>query len=751
MTISTRLLLGAVALTLLAILSSAAAIGWLAYKEGSQATEKALESQFQAIASGREDALRGLYQGYGDLLHSLAQGRMTQQAVYGFVQPFDSYRYEVPFMDPASLQEQLASWYRKHYLPYYQGLSGDTPLLNQWLEEMTYEAQLLQHYYLQGNSGGVRNMAAMDDRGDSTIYGQQHKKYHNSYRDIVERFGFSDLMLVDRRAERVIYSVNKGALLGTSLKQGPFSDSALAQLVADLRHQPGDGLRSSGFSQPAFRPGQKVMYLGLPVTHSALNRKQPDGYLIVEVPAQRLNQVINPKGAWQTLGLGETGETYLVDAAGTLITQLRDPLDASKPTDFATDPVDQALDGEAGLGQFPDYLGRTMVTAWRPVRLGDHDYALVVQQSPDEVFDSLDQLASEIVRGGLLMSLPLAALALLAAFWLARSISRPLVQLATQVDKAARERDLTLSVEQQRSDEIGRISRSIQSLFDVLCQTLGQVKESSRHSVATAGENATVSAQCRTEAERQLTEVGLVDRAISEGAHAMESISATLMELSDSVDGTVRDTQEGRTQVSEVAQRVSDLHQQVVQSGRSMTQLSSAADDIVAVVDTIQSVAEQTNLLALNAAIEAARAGEQGRGFAVVADEVRRLSANTHQATGEIQQLIDRLRNTVAETAEGLETEQRSAQLCLREAREADSRLGGIQESIERGRDQTGHLANRAQQEYQRALELRERLTGMVRMVEESDSAIAQLAARAREQETMTNKTLASVESIRAA
>lgn len=349
------------------------------------------------------------------------------------------------------------------------------------------------------------------------------------------------------------------------------------------------------------------------------------------------------------------------------------------------------------------------------------------------------------------MTLPLAALALFVAFWLARSISRPLVQLAVQVDKAARDRDLTLSVGQERSDEIGRISRSIQSLFEVLCQTLGQVKESSRYSVVTAGENATVSAQCRTEAERQLKEVGLVDRAISEGANAMEAISQTLMELSDSVDGTARDTQAGRAQVSQVAHRVSDLHQQVVQSGQSMTQLSLAADDIVAVVDTIQSVAEQTNLLALNAAIEAARAGEQGRGFAVVADEVRRLSASTHQATGEIQQLIDRLRNTVTETAEGLEAEQRSAQLCLREAREADSRLGSIEERIEQGRDQTVSLAGRAQQEYRRALELRERLTSMVRMVEESDSAIAQLAARAREQETMTSKTLTSVESIRAA
>src|SRR5690625_4994577 len=102
----------------------------------------------------------------------------------------------------------------------------------------------------------------------------------------------------------------------------------------------------------------------------------------------------------------------------------------------------------------------------------------------------------------------------------------------------------------------------------------------------------------------------------------------------------------GRIQVDDVAKHVEQLRAQIMYSGESMAKLTHAADAIVAVVDTIKSVAEQTNLLALNAAIEAARAGEQGKGFTVVAGEVRRLSANTQEATGEIQTLVEDRKST---------------------------------------------------------------------------------------------------------
>src|SRR5690625_3616714 len=114
----------------------------------------------------------------------------------------------------------------------------------------------------------------------------------------------------------------------------------------------------------------------------------------------------------------------------------------------------------------------------------------------------------------------------------------------------------------------------------------------------------------------------------------------------------------------------------------SIPTLTHAADAMGAGGDTFRSLHEHTNLPALNAAIEAARAGEQGKGFTVVAGEVRRLSANTQEATGEIQTLVDHLRETVALTAAELQAEQHSAEICMEQSRLAEAALGRIHDTV---------------------------------------------------------------------
>ena len=190
----------------------------------------------------------------------------------------------------------------------------------------------------------------------------------------------------------------------------------------------------------------------------------------------------------------------------------------------------------------------------------------------------------------------------------------------------------------------------------------------------------------------------------------------------------------GKGRVIAVAENMRFLSGQVTESCESMAALRAAADKITKVLDTIQSVAEQTNLLALNAAIEAARAGEQGRGYAVVADEVRRLSADTQVATGEIQGLINNLRHTVDQTADGLNREQESAAQCLAESEAAELALVSIQQAVVDIQEITGALTQQAQGESSRAETMRFRLAEMVNAVNQTDESIARLAQSAKSQ-----------------
>lgn len=747
MKIASRLMLGATLLTALAVVGSAGTTGWLALNHSSLAVETALQRQFQTTAAGREDALVRQFESFRELLQSQAHNRMTQEALYGFVRPFDSYRYEVPATDAAALREQLGHWYQHEYIPFHWRSADSTPDWQNWLDSMAYEALLLQHYYLQTNPGGPGALQLMEDRQDGTIYSQQHRRYHASFRDLVERFGFSDLMLLDHQGERVIYSVRKGPHLGTSLKTGPFQSSALAALVRQLREHPPATPVLSGLAPSPFHNDRQVLYLGLSVIHDQLSPEQPTGYLVVEIPAEQLTQSITLDGQWQSLGLGETGQAYLVAPDGNLATRPRDGHPV--PQARVLEPVRAALRGDRGLGEALDNQGEMQLYAWQPVSLGGQTYALIVQQSPAEVFSSVRALRTTILSSSLSSSVVLIALALLGAWGFARLLSRPLIRLAEQIDRAAREHDLTLSFDGRRDDEIGAISRSLSALFERLRGILAEVAEATQHAADTANTNATISAQCRAEVHEQSQGMNALDNAIEQTGLSLETISDELEVINQRGDEAAGFAEQGRAQVADVARQVEQLRAQIMNSDTSMTELTRAADAIVAVVDTIKSVAEQTNLLALNAAIEAARAGEQGRGFTVVAGEVRRLSAHTQDATGEIQTLVDHLRETVALTAAELQAEQHSAQICMEQSLLAEAALGRIHETVVGASRITQSLQTRSKDERQRANALRQHLQEMLVRVGETDRAIIRLTDSATSQRTMTERTLALTRAIK--
>jgi methyl-accepting chemotaxis protein len=770
MRISTRLMLGAITLTGLAVILAAGATGWLAIRETDKALTEKLEQQFQSLAESRAQAVKAEFAHYSELLLSLSHGRMTQESVYGFVRPFASYRYEVIAPPVEQLRADLQQWYGNTYSGHSLIDTQAEPLdIQSWVTQMPLETLLIQRNYLQNNANPIDQLDAMEDASDASIYGQQHRRYHSSFRDLVKRFGFSDLLLVDAQSLAVIYSVNKSSLSGVSLTNEMIADSELAQLARQLQNAAKDEVRLSRFHHSQWRYGQALAYLGVPVYHDVQSPDKAVGLLIVEIPAQRLSAIISNNQHWQALGLAQTGDVYLVDDNGSLISELREY--HQNPQTFLTRlapainnakqlariqksgslagyfslntvPAAEVSAGNADNGLVEDYLQRPVYASWQPLVIANRKFGLIAQQSPTEIFSPIHRLQATIVRSVTIACVLLMGLAAVVAFIFSRYIGNPLARLSVAITRAAGEKNLHSQFEQNRNDELGDIGRSLNFLFAELNTVLNQVNHSSEQSLQGALENVSTTRQCRDDTARQRQEMNQVGAETEAVVKSMEDISAHIAAISRQVSAAEAAATHSKVRAQAVVSRMQHLAGQVSQSCTTLDDLRTAAGNIGSVLDTIQSVAEQTNLLALNAAIEAARAGEHGRGFAVVAGEVRRLSFDTKTATGEIQWMIDHLRATVGQISAGLLAEQETARSCLQEVHETREALEAIEQAVGDAGQLTRAINLRARDESSRALAMRGRLVELMTGINQTDIAISRLADAAEQQNALATQAM---------
>ncbi|WP_199244010.1 methyl-accepting chemotaxis protein [Bacterioplanes sanyensis] len=314
------------------------------------------------------------------------------------------------------------------------------------------------------------------------------------------------------------------------------------------------------------------------------------------------------------------------------------------PDDALLDkPVSNLLDGSTRLqlGQIvtAEFDGRKSLLGLYPVDGTDWQVLLVAPEK--EAYASLSALRwSSWVTG----ILTIVIVTLITGVIISRLL-KPLANLSVAMsDIAQGDADLTKRLEVLRNDEIGALSHA----FNVF---IGSIHELVSQSMSSSKELDSLSSSARTNAEENNQAVQVQQSEISQVAVAVNELSSTSSEVASNASDTAgaaqnatAEGQSGMVNAEENKRRMGRLTDQIDDATGVITQLDEQAQQITGILATIQGIAEQTNLLALNAAIEAARAGEQGRGFAVVADEVRTLSQRTHEATGEIQEMIDNLK-----------------------------------------------------------------------------------------------------------
>ncbi|WP_434156940.1 methyl-accepting chemotaxis protein [Pseudomonas luteola] len=318
---------------------------------------------------------------------------------------------------------------------------------------------------------------------------------------------------------------------------------------------------------------------------------------------------------------------------------------------------------------------------------------------------SAAQSYSTSVATAITLLVIVALLTVLLAWLLTRSIVQPVDQALRAAEEIA-SGDLTKHIQVTGKDEPARLLMAMRTMQEKLRHTLERISGSSSQLAAASEELSSITDESARGLNRQNDEIQMAATAVTEMSSAVEEVARNAMTTSEASKHSASAAQEGQGRVLETVSSIEHMTSEVQTTACLVGELASQSRDIGKVLDVIRGLADQTNLLALNAAIEAARAGEAGRGFAVVADEVRALAHRTQESTREIEQMIMSIQNGTEQAVNSMESSTTRAGSTLEVARRAGEALEEITRAINEINERNLVIASAAEEQAQVAREV---------------------------------------------
>ncbi len=625
---------------------------------------------------------------------------------------------------PGQVAADVEAFYATEFASRYCRESGAaTAPIAALLADLDGTSRSLQRSYLAANANPTGQKDALLDAADGSDYARVHARLHPSLRAFQRQLGLYDLFLVDPFDGRVVYTVFKEVDFATRLTDGAVARTGLGEcyrrtlaaspdvtVMTDFARYP------ASYEAPAAFLGTRIMAEGATL-----------GVLICQLPLDQISAI-----AAQRAGLGQTGEAYLVGADRRMRTDsFRDPAAHSVLASWR-DPehgsvrsaaVTAALGGAVVTLRSENYAGRAVVGSYCPVRFGGNTWALAVEVEATEALAAVAQLKTDsqaaITAAGyqvLVWTGLLGALGIGFGSLVARRIAAPLATAAVVAERVA-DGDLRARIGYSGGDEVGRMAGA----FDAALAALG----SSIHGAVTTANAVSLSAGEVASASMA------VANAASDQAASLEEIRASMAEVADSSARTAAHLLAADQLAATAGQQVGHGRRETAAMSTAMAAIAATGAAVGEVLKAIDSIASQTNLLALNAAVEAARAGEAGRGFAVVADEVRSLA----------RRCADHARRTRELLAESVQSTRAGVEIADR----VDQWFRGIDASTQSVSGLLGDVRRAASVETESLLVVARALGTLDDATQVNASSAEQLAAAAQTSQSASASMLASM------
>ena len=321
--------------------------------------------------------------------------------------------------------------------------------------------------------------------------------------------------------------------------------------------------------------------------------------------------------------------------------------------------------------------------------------------------DDVDEIYAEMAWEYGAISAGVLSVVLIFSGLIIRDITNPVKMLQQTMDLVQVNKDLTKRIDVTRKDELGNMGLSFNKMLEHFHDALSHISTSVSQLNITGREMRDISSRTNTGIQRQQQQTEFLASAMEQMLIATKEVALAAVNAADAAQNADISAENGEIRVVNIIASINNLAKDVSHSASVMDELKGDVDNISSILEVISGIADQTNLLALNAAIEAARAGEQGRGFAVVADEVRTLAKRTQEATEEIQSMIGQLQQRSVTASIAMEKGRANADQSVKEVAEAGTALKDIHQAVSRINDMNTQIAAAAEEQTAVANEMR--------------------------------------------